>query len=68
MILIKKIDVDKHFAAKRARRLAGALLVSRPDSPVISETKTAATKATAKDFVQDFSLEHSSSGSVPRSK
>jgi hypothetical protein len=61
MSLIKKIDVEKHFAAKREIRRTGALLVSRPDAPSISEAKTAGTKACAQDFVADFSLEHSSS-------
>ena len=62
MGLIKKIDVEKHFAAKRAMRRTGALLVSRPDTTGSSQNKTAGTKANAQDFVKDFSLGHSSSG------
>jgi hypothetical protein len=68
MSLIKKIDVEKHFAAKREIRRMGALLVSRPVAPVIAETKTAGTKTSPRDFVEDFSIEHSSSGSAPPSK
>jgi hypothetical protein len=68
MALIKKIDVEKHFAARRAMRLAGALHVSRTDAPVISGTKTTNAKMNAKDFAQDFSIEHSFRGLVPPSK
>lgn len=68
MILIKKIDVEKHFAAKRAIRRTGALRPTRPDVMVISATKTVDPKTNAQDFAEDFSTEHSSSGPVPLSK
>lgn len=61
MILIKKIDVEKHFAAKRAMRRNGALRPSRPDVPSILALKTAGTQASATEFTEVFPLEHSSS-------
>jgi hypothetical protein len=67
MILIKKIDVEKHFAAKRAMRETGALPASRSDARNIVAAKTVAVKANAEDFVEDFSAEHSSNKSLPPS-
>jgi hypothetical protein len=49
MSLIKKIDVEKHFAAKRAARLAVARM-----STVVSS----GAKANAPDLVRDVSLDH----------
>jgi hypothetical protein len=65
-MLIKKIDVEKHFAAKRAMRRTGALNVRRVDAPVILETKTTGPKSNAQDFAEAFSTEHYSSASVIR--
>ncbi|MGA2220032.1 MAG: hypothetical protein ABSG51_18245 [Terracidiphilus sp.] len=62
MILIKKIDVEKHFAAKRAIRRAGALSVSRPVAPTVTEARTIGPTTNAKNFAEDFSTEHSSKG------
>jgi hypothetical protein len=67
MILIKKINVEKHFAAKRAMREAGTLPASRSGAPVASEAKPGGIRTNAKGFVEDFSAEHSSNKSVPPS-
>lgn len=67
MILIKKIDVEKHFAAKRALRRTGALSVSRPVAPAAAEA-TAGSTTKAPDFAEDFSAEHSSTRSVSPSQ
>jgi len=66
-MLIKKIDVKEHFAARRAIRLAKVRSISKPDAGV-PEIKIANTETIRRDFVEDFSVEHSSSGSVPPSK
>jgi hypothetical protein len=68
MILIKKIDVKKHFADRRAIRLAEARRMSQPDASGITEIKTDGAKANAQGFVEDFSAEHSLSGSVTPQK
>ena len=68
MTLIKKIDVEKYFAAKRAMRRTGAQLVARPDASGILETKMTGTKTNARDFVEDFSAQHSTNGSASSSK
>jgi hypothetical protein len=64
MILIKKIDVKKHFADRRAMRLAEARRMSQPNANGTPEIKTDSVKANAQGFVEDFSAEHSLSGSV----
>jgi len=57
MSLIKKIDVEKHFVAKRAMRLGRMPSLGQPGpapvKPVAPAKKTPA-------FVADFSEEHSS--------
>jgi hypothetical protein len=58
MSVIKKADVPAHFAARRARRRAGALFTSRPVASSVS--KAAGAKADAQAIVEDSSLEHSS--------
>jgi hypothetical protein len=68
MSLIKKIDVKEHFAARRAIRLAEARSINKPDAAGMPEIKAARTKTIRRDFVEDFSVEHSSSGPVPPSK
>jgi hypothetical protein len=68
MILIKKIDVKKHFADRRAIRLAEARRISLLDASGISEIKTDGAKTNAHGFVEDFSAEHSLSGSVTPQK
>jgi hypothetical protein len=64
MILIKKIDVKKHFADRRAMRLAEAQRISLLEGSGMSEIKADGAKTNAQGFVEDFSAEHSLSGSV----
>jgi hypothetical protein len=64
MILIKKIDVKKHFADRRAIRLAEARRMSQPNANGTPEIETDGAKANAQGFVEDFSAEHSLSDSV----
>lgn len=59
--LIKKINVPKHFAARRAMALVAARAVSLPLATEVSDVETAGTKAAAAEFIEDFFLEHSSS-------
>jgi len=66
MSLIKKIDVKKHFAARRGMSLVAAQPVSQPDATGFPAIATAGMRADAPAFIEDFSLEHSSSNvSVP---
>ena len=60
MSVIKKADVPAHFAARRARRRAEALFMSQPAATGDLQVKVTGTKAEAQEFVEDFSLEHSS--------
>jgi hypothetical protein len=65
MSLIKKIDVKKHFAAQKQMKRAASRLVSQPGQTKVSEVKPAGARSDNSDFVEDFSLEHSSSsGSI----
>jgi hypothetical protein len=57
MSLIKKIDVDNHFAERRARRLGRMPLMSHPGA---ARMKPAASAKRAPAFKRDFVLEHSS--------
>jgi len=61
MSLIKKIDVPKHFAARRAMRLVAARQVILPLATGVSGAEPAGTKADAEKFIEDFSPENSSS-------
>ncbi len=61
MSLIKRIDVPGHFAVRRAIREATARPVIQLDATAGSEIGSAAAKASESKFVEDFSLEHSSS-------
>jgi hypothetical protein len=61
MSLIKKIDVAKHFAARRAMVRAAPRPVIRPLGARVSDAEPADAKANAAKFIEDFSLEHSSS-------
>jgi hypothetical protein len=63
MSLIKKIDVKKHFAARRAKRRAEARSVTQVDGTAIPETKAVGAKTNAQALVEDFPLEHSASSS-----
>ena len=60
MSLIKKIDVPKHLAARRAARQFALRPAIQPRATVISETEPAGMKANAANFGEAFSLEHSS--------
>jgi hypothetical protein len=62
MGLIKKIDVPKYFAARRASRLVAARSVSYADATGVLEIRPRATSANASGLVADFDLENSSSG------
>ena len=57
MTLIKKIDVDAHFAARRAMRLGRIPMMCPPGGAAI---KPSAAKKKAPAFNQDFVVEHSS--------
>jgi hypothetical protein len=60
MTLIKKIDVNEHFAVRRRMRRAAAGLLSQPDATGFSGPEAASAKAKASGFREDYSLEHSS--------
>jgi hypothetical protein len=55
--LIKKIDVDAHFAARRAMRLGRMPMMCPPGAAAI---RPCAPKKKTPAFKQDFVLEHSS--------
>jgi hypothetical protein len=57
MSLIKKIDVEKHFAERRAMRLGTIRTLGLPGAARI---KPAASRKKAPAFIEDFALEHSS--------
>ncbi len=57
MTLIKKIDVERHFAARRAMRLGRIRPLSQPGAA--RNAPAAAAKDTAA-FREDFTQEHSS--------
>jgi hypothetical protein len=58
MSLIKKIDVEAHFAARRRARQALARLATLPAVKLPSVAGTAGANADASGFREDFSLEH----------
>jgi hypothetical protein len=66
MGLIKKIDVPRHFAARRAMRLAAGFPAILPHGAAGAEP--ARTKAAAAKFVEDFSAEHSSPAAIVPAK
>jgi hypothetical protein len=59
MILIKKIDVPNHLAARRRARAHSMHLVTKP---VVATTEKAAIELSEEVFTGDFSLEHFSPG------
>jgi hypothetical protein len=61
MSLIKKIDVPKHFAARRALHQAAERAVSPPDAAGTSAIGPAGARGNAKSFPEVSSLEHFSS-------
>jgi hypothetical protein len=64
MSLIKKIDVPKHFAARRALHLAAARTVTPPVATGAPAIGHAGTRGNAAKFIEDFSLEPSSSSTA----
>jgi len=60
MSLIEKIDVKKHFAARRAMRLAAARSMGQPDATGIPESRAAGTKNHTQDS-DDSSLKRPNS-------
>jgi len=68
MGLIKKIDVPRHFAARRAMRLASGFPVVLPHGAGATGVELAGTKAAAAKFIEDFSAEHSSSAEIVPAK
>ena len=64
MGLIKKIDVPRYFAARRALRLGTAQGLSRPTGTRASKAGSDITGSNAETFTKDFSLEHSSSSAL----
>ncbi len=61
MSLIKKKDVEAHFAARRRVRLAALGFVRKPVTNGIPVPERAVKRAKTSDFRKDFSVEHSSS-------
>jgi len=61
MVLIKKVDVNQHFAARRAMRRNAFQSVSQPLPSTRPGTEPIAAKPEAPGFSEDFILEHSSS-------
>jgi hypothetical protein len=62
MSLIKKKDVEAHFAARRRVRLAALGFVRKPVSSGIPVPERATKRAKTSGFREDFSIEHSSPG------
>jgi hypothetical protein len=60
MTLIKKIDVDKYFAAKRATQRAGALIVTGLGAAEPVPSKTTGTKVNAKNLAGNHPFKHTS--------
>jgi hypothetical protein len=59
MALIKKIDVNDHFAARRKMRLAARGLMRQPAATAPLGPEAAGREANASGFEKDLSLEHS---------
>lgn len=66
MGLIKKIDVPRHMAARRAQRHIATRPAIQPHAAAIAEVKPA--DPSAADFREDFSAEHSSAKGIGRGK
>jgi hypothetical protein len=62
MGLIKKIDVPRHFAARRAMRLAAGFPVVLPHG--VAGVGPTGAKSSAAKFIEDFSVEHSSPAAI----
>lgn len=66
MSLIKKIDVPRHMAARRAQRHLATRLAIQPQAAAIVEVTPP--DASAAEFREDFSAEHSSSKRIGPAK
>jgi hypothetical protein len=67
MGLIKKVDVKAYFAARRGMSVAAALEASKRVRVGFLNAKPTGAGTISAEFLQDFSLEHSSqSASAPR--
>ncbi len=61
MPLIKKCDVQEHFAARRRARSHGYIAPSQPAAADSSRAKANAAPSSRSAFAEDFSGEHASS-------
>ncbi len=64
MSLIKKVDVPEYFAARRAMRLNAIGRVIKPPATAAAGVVPVGAKGSAAKFIEDFSLEHSSSSAI----
>lgn len=64
MTLIKKIDVEMHFARRQASRRAAALFASQPDATGFSGIEPAESIPAIRHSAEDFTREHSSSSAT----
>jgi hypothetical protein len=62
MTLIKKCDVESHFAAQRWARMHPLTPASQPDATGFSGPEPGAIRAIKSKFAKDFLGEHSSPG------
>lgn len=62
MALIKKVDVKAYFAARRGLEIAAAEKANKRVRIGPSNARPADAGSTSAEFLQDFSLEHSSRG------
>ena len=60
MSLIKKIDVEAHFAERRRMRLAALGFAGKPAAKGALAPEASGTKADVPGFKQSSSIEHSS--------
>ncbi len=68
MSLIKKIDVPKYFAARRAMRQGSVQGMSRPAGTGGTATDLSGAVANEAKFKKDFSVEHSTPSELLPSK
>ena len=69
MSLIKKIDVPRHFAARRAeRRLAAGFGMPPRVAEVSKKAEPVRTEANSVDFREDFFQDHSSPSMIVAAK
>jgi hypothetical protein len=61
-MLIKKADVKKYYADRRALGIVATRPLSRPDAAGLLKDVPAGTKAVREESLEDVPLEHASSG------